>query len=186
MRTTVETSNKTKVSVKIRPALEADVAFIFSTWLRSYRDSVFAANISTTVYYAEHHKVVEKLLKSSEVYVACAADDISELYGYICAQKVDGILVVHYAYVKHSFRHLGIGGQLLGVLEYDPAKASIYTHLTKTARSLATKYGFIHSPYIALTGEYQKATSTKLKKAEKENLYGDDAKERTDEFYGRK
>ena len=181
----MEQSSKNKVKVRIRPALEADVPFIFSTWLRSYRDSNFANNISTTVYYAEHHKVVEKLLKSSEVFIACADDDISELYGYICAQKVDGILVVHYAYVKHSFRHLGIGAQLLAVLEYDPTKASIYTHMTKTARSLATKYGFIHSPYLALTGEYQKATATKLKKADKENLYGDDAKERTDEFYNR-
>jgi GNAT superfamily N-acetyltransferase len=178
-------STPKNVSVKIRPALEADVAFIFSTWLRSYRDSIFAANISTTVFYAEHHKVVEKLLKSCEVYVACAADDISELYGYICAQKIDGILVVHYAYVKHSFRRLGIGAQLLGMIDYDPTKASIYTHLTKTARTLATKYGFIHSPYIALTGEYQKATATRLRKADKENLYGDEAKERTDEYYGK-
>lgn len=178
----MEQNNKQRVSVQIRTATEADVPFIFSTWLRSYRDSLFAANISTTVYYAEHHKVVERLLKTSDVYIACASDDIAELYGYICAQKVDGILVLHYCYVKHSYRHLGIGAQLLNALEYDPSKASIYTHMTKVARSLATKYSFIHSPYLALTGEYQKASATRLKKEEKENLYGSDAKERTDEF----
>lgn len=177
----INSSTKSKVSVRIRPALEADVPFIFSTWLRSYRDSIFAANISTTVYYAEHHKVVEKLLKSSEVYIACADDDISELYGFICGQKIDGILVIHYCYVKHSFRRLGIGMQLLNMFDYDPSKASIYTHMTKVGRTLGHKYSFIHSPYLALTGEYQKASATKLKKADKENLYGDDAKERLDE-----
>lgn len=169
-------------SVRIRPATEADVPFIFSTWLRSYRDSGFASNISTTVYYAEHHKVVEKLLKSCDVYVACANDDISELYGYICAQKITGIFVLHYIYVKHSFRHLGLGKQLLNTFNHDFNKASIYTHMTKVARALAHKFSFIHSPYLALTGEYQKEVATKLNKEQKEELYGDDAKERTDEF----
>ena len=175
-------SDKLADTVRIRPAVEADIPFIFSTWLRSYRDSIFAMNISTTVYYAEHHKIVEKLLKGSEVLVACANDDISELYGYICTENIDGVFVLHYVYVKHSFRHLGIGKQLLAAVNHDSTRASMYTHMTKVSRALATKFGFIHSPYLALTAEYQKGSTTKLKKADKERLYGDEAKERIDEF----
>lgn len=171
-------ARKTVGTIRIRPAMEEDIPFIFSTWLKSYRDSLFAQNISTTIYYAEHHKVVERLLKSCSVFVACDDKDVSQLYGYICAENIDSILVVHYTYVKHSFRWLGIGRQLLNAIEHDQTKVSIFTHNTKICRILANKFNFVHSPYIALTGEYRKNQTAKpLSKKEKDALYGNDAKE---------
>jgi len=163
--------------IRIRPAIEEDIPFIFSTWLKSFRDSFFAQNISTTIYYAEHHKVVERLLKSCSVFVACSDKDISQLYGYICAEEIDSILVVHYVYVKHSFRWLGIGRQLLNAVHHNATNVSIYTHNTKVSRGLANKFNFVHSPYVALTAEYRKEEAKALGLKQREELYGDDAKE---------
>lgn len=164
-------------TVRIRPAIEDDIPFIFSTWLKSFRDSFFAQNISTTIYYAEHHKVVERLLKSCSVYVACDDNDLSQLYGYICAEEIDGIFVLHYVYVKHSFRWLGIGRQLLNAFSHDATRVAIYTHCTKVSRALGNKFNLVHSPYIALTAEYRKEDAKALSKQKKEELYGNDAKE---------
>ncbi len=169
---TVRAKRELEGAVRIRPASEGDINFIFSSWLKSYRDSFFANCISTTVYYAEHHKVVERLLKSCEVYVACSDTDISELYGFICGERVDGILVIHYTYVKHNFRWLGIGRKLFEQFNHDGVGAGIYTHLTKSSRPLANKFGFVHSPYVALTAEYRTEAATPLTVEKKEELYG--------------
>jgi len=162
--------------IRIRPATEADAAFIFSTWLKSYRDSHFGSNMPTTIFYTEHHKVVERLLKGCQTYVACNNEDINELYGFICGEKVDGILVIHYAYVKHTYRMLGIGGQMLNVFEHDPNKPSLYTHHSKMAPSLSRKYRMIHSPYLALTPDYRREEAAKLTPAAKKEYYGEDDK----------
>lgn len=160
-------------AVRIRKATEADVNFIFSCWLKSYRDSFFAQCISTTVYFSEHHKVVERLLQSCDVWVACSDTDVGELYGFICGERVQGLLVIHYAYVKHNFRWLGIGRKLLECFNYD-GSTGIYTHLTKNSRALSTKFGFVHSPYLAFTPEYRKEVITApLTQEKKEEIYGE-------------
>jgi GNAT superfamily N-acetyltransferase len=112
--------------------------------------------MTSTIYYTEHHKVVERLLRGCQVYVACNKDDDSELYGYICAENVDGIFVLHYIYVKHTYRMFGIAKQLLNVYEHDPSKASLYTHHTKVADKLAPRYQMVYSAYIGMTPDYRK------------------------------
>ena len=163
-------------AVRIRPATEGDISFIFSSWLKSYRESHFGSIIPTTIFYTEHHKVVERLLKGCQTFVACNDNDLNELYGFICAEQVDGIFVLHFVYVKHTFRMLGIGRQLLNAFEHDPSKASMYTHHTKAAPTLSKKYRMIHSPYLALTPDYRAEQATKLTQAEKKEYYGEDDK----------
>ena len=170
MKKTMETP------ILIRKAVAADVPFIFSNWLKSYRDSNFAHCISTTVYFTEHHRVVERLLKSCDVYVACNEKDTSELYGFICAQQLEGILVIHFTYVKHIYRMLGIGTMLLNSLNHDASKASMYTHHTRPCKVLAPKFRLVHSPYLAMTADYQTEQLASPKKAETKIYEGADDK----------
>ena len=145
-----------KNPVRVRKAEGSDIGFIFSSWLKSYRDAFFPENISTTIYYSEHHKVIERLLKGCETYVACNDNDVAELYGFICGEHIDGIFVLHYVYVKQLYRSLGVGTMLLNMFKHDPSLASIYTHHNKLAIKLAAKYNLVHSPYLALTPDYRK------------------------------
>jgi ribosomal protein S18 acetylase RimI-like enzyme len=88
--------------------------------------------------------------------VACNDKDVAEIYGFICGERVEGLFVLHYIYVKQMYRSLGIGRTLLNMFEHDFTTAALYTHHNRLATKLAAKYNLVHSPYIALTGEYRK------------------------------
>lgn len=137
----------------LRRADEKDISFIFNSWLKSYRSSYFAKSISNTIYFEGHHKIIEKLAKTSEIIVACNPQDPEQIFGYICAEKIDGIFCLHYIYVKQSFRRLGIGKLLLNSFERDKEQASVFTHHTKIAERLAAKYNMVYHPYLLINVE---------------------------------
>ena len=145
--------NDKKLPIRIRPATQDDIGFIFNSWLKSYRNSHFAKFITNTVYYENHHKVIEQLVKDNEVKVACNENDPNQLYGYICAGRLDGFFVCHYIYVKHSFRAMGIGKSLLNSFNHDADTASIYTAHTRICDRLAPKFNFVYIPYLAFKPE---------------------------------
>lgn len=139
--------------IRLRMATEEDAPLIFNSWLKSYRKSLFSRNITNTIYFSEHHKVVEKLLKKYQTVVACNDKDPSQAYGYINAGYTDGIFTLNFVYVKHSFRNLGIAKALMNAFEHDPSFAAVYTHHVRVAERLAPKYNMLYHPYI-LFSEY--------------------------------
>lgn len=141
-------------NIKIRKAISEDASFIFNSWLKSYRKSAFANIVCSTVYFSEHHKVIEKLLQSCDVYVACNVEDPSQLYGYVVSEKKDGVDIIHYVYVKHTFRKLGIAKTLYKRIR-DNNSACIYTHHTQWAERIAPRFSMVYSPYVALTPDYR-------------------------------
>lgn len=141
---------KNSPKVRFRPAGQEDVNFIFNSWLKSYRNSYATKNITSTFYFSEHHKVIERVLAAAKTIIACNPEDPSQVYGYVVADTVDGIFVVHYLYVKHSFRGLGLGKLLFNAFDHDPTAASLYTHHTHMAHRLAAKYNMLHHPYILM------------------------------------
>lgn len=142
-----------QLPISLRPATSEDVSFIFSSWLKSYRGSPFARNVANEIYFNEHHLLIEKLVRENEVIIACNNEDENQIYGYIVAGKTESIFTLHYIYVKHNFRSMGIGAALLNHFEHDASVASIYTHYTRLCDKLGPKYNFIHHPYILITNE---------------------------------
>ncbi len=136
--------------IRIRRATDGDVPFIFNSWLKSYRNSWFAKLVLNPIYFDQHHKILERLAKTSEILVACNNEDIGQIYGYICAEKIDGVFVLHYCYVKHTFRGMGIAKELLNVFDHKLGDAAFYTHHTRIAESLSPKYSMIYNPYLLL------------------------------------
>jgi ribosomal protein S18 acetylase RimI-like enzyme len=134
--------------VRLRPLIEDDLAFIFNSWLKSYRFSHFAEKITNTIYFSDQHKLIEKLIGSSNVVVACNEEDPSQVYGYIVGGEVDGISLLHFIYVKHTFRNMGVGKTLLDAMGHDKDKAGVYTHHTRMADKLSSKYNFVYHPYL--------------------------------------
>lgn len=140
--------SKTKPPFRLRKATQEDVGFIFNAWLKSYKYSLFAKNITNTIYFSEHHKVIENLLKKHETLIACNNEDPSQIYGFINAGQIDGFFCLNYIYVKQSFRNLGVGKALLNGFDHNPEHASVITHWTRMAERLAAKYNFVYHPYI--------------------------------------
>lgn len=141
-----------KESVLLREPDKEDINFIFSSWLKSFRTSNFAKNVSNTIYFDQHHKVIESLLQNSKVIIACNRDDKKQIFGYIVATRIDGIFTVHYAYVKHTYRRLGIGKLLLSAFNHDIRDLSCYTHDTHMGNKLAAKFNFVYHPYLMIIG----------------------------------
>jgi ribosomal protein S18 acetylase RimI-like enzyme len=142
--------------IRIRKATEEDVSFIFNSWLKSYRDSAFAKSITNTIYFNEHHKLLEDLLKTCNVLVACNNENPADIYGYSVTETVEGFFVLHFVYIKHTYRQLGLGKKLMQEAGADFTKASFCSHITKHGERLAAKYNMVHSPYVAFLGCYRK------------------------------
>ena len=137
-----------KSQCRLRPMIEDDLPFLFNSWLKSYRFSHFGEKITTTIYFEDHHKVIDKILKNNQVIMACSPEDSSQLFGYIVAGREDDILVLHFIYVKHTFRNMGIGKTLLDAVGHSSDVASVYTHHTRMADKLSSKYNFVYHPYL--------------------------------------
>lgn len=136
--------------IRFRDANQADVAFIFNSWLKSNRSSVLCQGVSNPVYFAQHHILVEGLVKTCKVLVAVNADDASQIFGYIVHDTVEGMPVIHYAYVKQPYRKLGLGQLLLEQAGIDATKPFFTTHKPDFRnRMVERKYTVILNPYLA-------------------------------------
>jgi ribosomal protein S18 acetylase RimI-like enzyme len=139
---------KTNSPIRLRPSVEEDLPFIYNSWLKSYRFSHFGEKITNTIYFTDHHKVLENLIKHSKVIVACNPEDPSQVYGYIVGGAREGVFLLHFLYVKHTFRNMGIGKTLLDAMGHDSSSAAVYTHHTRMADKLASKHNFVYHPYL--------------------------------------
>lgn len=134
-------SIKLAVPVKFRPADETDVSFIFSSWLKSFK--AHAGPIKSVVYYEYQHRKIVQLLQRSYVTIACSPDDTEQIIGYVVHEEINGVFVAHYAYVKNSFRKLGVLTQLM---RESNANKGFCTHFT--GQKLLDKFQLIYNPYL--------------------------------------
>src|SRR5690349_19040010 len=119
---------------RIRPGNEGDVPFIFSTWLRNYyadgEGERLKRRITKSVFMFGQHALIERLLKSSHVAVACNPSDPAQIYGYAVGETKGDVAALHYVYVKPPFRSLGVARQLVALLSAG-CNAVHYTHDTE-------------------------------------------------------
>lgn len=151
--------SKQDLPITLRQPHAEDIPFIFSSWLKSYRSSLHVKNISNTVYYGEHHKVLERLMKRSEALIACNPEDANQIYGYLIYEKITGILVTHYCYVKQPYRRLGICHQLLSAAGRDKDEPFVYTHETFLGEKISGRLRAMYNPYVFYQGYESKEPS---------------------------
>jgi ABC-type multidrug transport system ATPase subunit len=63
---------------------------------------------------------------------------------------------------------MGIAKTLINQFDHSMGTAAIYTHNTRIAENLAQRFGFVYSPYVALTGSYRKKAERQRKKQDAE------------------
>lgn len=137
--------------VEVRRTIDSDIPFIFNSWLKAYRNAKAVAEVTQNVYFSEHHKLVEKLLKRGQTLVVGAANDPATVYGYINYEHVQGLFVLHFAYIKHDFRHLGLFKELMKATGQDFSTLGCYTHrISKNVLILEDKFNLVYHPYILI------------------------------------
>ena len=110
----------------IRPFDADDTAFLFKSWLDSYRYSDFAKPLDSRTYYDGHHAVIERILDrpDTRIVVACLPDTPYVDLGFAVAEAD----TLHFVYVKRNARQFGVGSALLTALEL-PASPRL-SHVT--------------------------------------------------------
>lgn len=141
-------SEAQQLPIRLRGYQPGDANFIYNSWLRSNRQNTPYDLCENPIYFTEHHKLIERLLKDCKTVIACSVNDVAEIYGYICYQEVESTMVFHYAYVKHTFRNLGIAKELVAETGHDLTNAALFTQWTKGSAKLMKKYNLLFHPYI--------------------------------------
>lgn len=137
-------------TIKIRPIKEQDLAFIYNSWLKSYREAPAVRTVPNHIYYTEHHEIIEKILKSpySEILVACDPLNDDILYGYVVGEHMEHNLTLHWVYCKQEWRRRGVATGLLGQLKSRSADLPIqYTHFTRFIKKLKENQEITYNPY---------------------------------------
>lgn len=125
--------------------------FIYSSWLKSYKTSFAAKDITNKIYFYHHHKLIENIVDNGcKVLLAVDPQDDQVIYGYIVYELLPKFATpcVHYVYVKQPFRLLGIARNLLSATKINTNKLSVCSHITGIAKASTEKYNFVYNPYI--------------------------------------
>lgn len=134
-----------KLPAIIRPAIPADEAFVFDSWLNSYRNSPFSKNIRTTLYFEEHRKLIQRICAKATVICAVNPEDGNHIYGWACAEPEHPLPVIHYVFVKDLYRGFGVARLLIRELKVSSKFA--YTHDSGVRHE-----GGIYCPYLIMGG----------------------------------
>lgn len=96
-----------------------DKDFIYSSWLRSYRPSKANVGLDSDVYYERHSNRINAILQraGTRVVVASNPEDDDHLFGYIVFEIQATKTILHYIYVKQSYRQLGLARRMLEILD---------------------------------------------------------------------
>jgi GNAT superfamily N-acetyltransferase len=122
-----------------------DEAFLYATWLKSYRNSV--RGCPTPIFNIGCRMRINKLLArpTTNVVVACHPDTPEMVFGYMVCEGN----ALHYLYVKSQYRKQGIARALLDMFNKDmPIQ---YTHKANEIwieRKLKNEPKYIYNPCI--------------------------------------
>lgn len=137
------------VTLLVRKAKAMDIPFLTNSWLESFREGHMVSCIPNRVYYAHHHSVIEQVMSKATVLVVCPETDPDIILAWMCFEKTDVGLVIHYAYTKRSFRRQGFCKRIYDfILEEEKPELLMASHLTQVGRRLLEKIDGIYNPYI--------------------------------------
>lgn len=126
--------------VCVRPMRDADVPFIQSSWKQSYVFSVAHDEQAQAALFSELNHRCGRLLKRSEVRVACDPDNEDHVFGWACLDTKRQLL--HYVVVKQKLRGRGIARVLLAGLK----TPVVHTHWTFACEKYGRSGKAIYEP----------------------------------------
>ena len=136
--------------VSYRTPTPADHPFIYSTWLKSYRHSDWARNMSNDTFFFHHKQIIEAILEcpTTKITLICDQEDPDQLYGYCVARELSDKAVIHFCYVKYNFRKLGLMKQLVENAGYFSKSITFITHIPRNYADLKAKWNLEYNPYL--------------------------------------
>lgn len=126
-------------------------AFIYSSWLNVCSTRAeWARRVGAKRFFKMHHLVIERLFHRGAIFlVAAMREDPNVLFGYLVAEReIAECPVIHFCYVKSTFRELGIANLLVRALDWDLNKC-FYSHTVSDMNWMLSKFpGMKYYPYL--------------------------------------
>lgn len=105
---------------------------VMNSWLESYKVCDDAKHMKRDTFFRQHHRVATVLLERSVCLVATPEKEPSVFIGWACAEPDIGLL--HYSFVKRSWRHAGLFGHFINAFadigRWPPDSEIVLTHHT--------------------------------------------------------
>ena len=134
------------MSPEVRLADEADLAFIYQSWLKSLRvDSHYKHLTTKATFFTNYRLILDEILSESMILVACLPEDHNVILAYLCYSGD----TLHYAFCKEAFRNLGITRML-----YKEAfkNKPVITHYTYSSDPIIQKHNLEYNPFLIFKG----------------------------------
>lgn len=93
----------------IRRATDDDLGSIIGPWSQEMRHAPWSRGMPDDLYFPAQKQVIKKLLRRAITLVAADPEDGWHTYGFVTFETA----MVHFLYVKDTFRRMGIGRKLL-------------------------------------------------------------------------
>lgn len=133
-----------------------DEDFVYSTYLKSYAQSISCRAIPLDLYNAGARRRLDRLLNSdTNILIAHPPETPEMIYGWLALRDEQ---VVHYIYVKRPYRQQGIAKALLAP-QLGGLEPTLYTHrgseiwLEKKLREDPQYLTWFYNPFILEEGE---------------------------------
>lgn len=143
------------ITIVTRDFIPTDEAFIYSTWLKSYKaSSSFARWIRYDTFFPNHQEKIRRILEGegTVIRVAHPRGLPQTIYGYLVYEQITGMPrpVLHFVYVRLSERRKRIAAQLFFDINLNPSHCE-YTHRTKECVWIEKMFPQLnYNPYLAL------------------------------------
>lgn len=117
--------------IEIRAAEKDELNFVLHSWLRSLRSaSHYHRKIPSKTFYDSHAKIIEGILERGHCLVVNPINLAKIIVGYIIWEHGDDeTVILHYVYVKESYRKMGLSKFLIETVSYGRDK--IATHFSE-------------------------------------------------------
>ena len=133
--------------LQIRQATENDLPFIYSSWLKSNRNSGIGKDLLNEIYFDEHKQIIGRRFSQGAIYVAHPENEPDVLMGFISHHQ--GYL--DYVYVKQNFRKMKVASTLIKLFFPDfGSKITKVTHTPKNSKDAQVKFKLYYNPYHLL------------------------------------
>lgn len=127
----------------LRGGRTTDAPLIFSSWLKSYWHATKGdQRVQGPLFFAEHHKLIERLIEKSVVVCACNPEDSDQVFGWAMGTPGE---VLHYVYLREPYRRFGLAGRMLDTLRIERCA---FSHRTPAFERIARRRHLTFNPYL--------------------------------------
>ena len=133
--------------MQLRPATPNDFNFIANSYLKSYRYGPETKHLINDIYFDVYKEKLNHMMATGKVTVVCSVEDADQIMGYLISGTAHGKSVIHYVYVKHLFRRMGVAKRLLNAIVPELGKSLVMcTHTARRFTELRETYKLIYTP----------------------------------------